>query len=86
MDIGTWQPEKTPPQKGGGEYFTGEGGSAGGEAEGGGVECSPGSAWKQEPSSVGNWADELQSPRSEGGGENPLHAALQGAKKSLANW
>ena len=69
------------------EYFTGDWGSGG---DGGtSVEISPGSAWKKEPSCVGNWADDVQSPRSEQGEENPLVGALQGAqavKKSLANW
>ena len=69
------------------EYFTGEWGG-GGEGSNS-VEISPGSAWKKEPSSVGNWCDDVQSPRSEHGEENPLVGALQGAqgvKKSLANW
>ena len=53
----------------------------------GSVEISPGSAWKKEPSVVGNWADELQSPRTaESDSDNPLDASLKEARKSLSNW
>jgi len=51
----------------------------------GSVEISPGSAWKKEPSMVGNWADELQSPRTDND-ENPLDVSLKEARKSLSNW
>ena len=51
----------------------------------GSVEISPGSAWKKEPSMVGNWADDLQSPRGDND-ENPLDVSLKEARKSLSNW
>merc|ERR1712059_179087 len=51
----------------------------------GSVELSPGSAWKKDASMVGNWADAVPSPRSDGE-ENPLNSSLQEAKKSLSNW
>lgn len=51
----------------------------------GSVEISPGSAWKKEPSMVGNWADDLQSPRGDTD-ENPLDVSLKEARKSLSNW
>ena len=49
-----------------------------------GSEISPGSAWKKEASVVGNWADDLQSPRDKD--ENPLDASLKEARRSLSNW
>lgn len=49
-----------------------------------GSEISPGSAWKKETSVVGNWADDLQSPRDKD--ENPLDASLKEARRSLSNW
>ena len=49
-----------------------------------GSEISPGSAWKKEPSVVGNWADEIQSPRDKE--ENPLDVSLKEARRSLSNW
>ena len=50
----------------------------------GGSEVSPGSAWKKEPSVVGNWADDIQSPRDQE--ENPLDVSLKEARRSLSNW
>ena len=49
-----------------------------------GPEISPGSAWKKEPSVVGNWADDIQSPREQE--ENPLDVSLKEARRSLSNW
>ena len=49
-----------------------------------GSEISPGSAWKKETSVVGNWADDLQSPRDKD--ENPLDVSLKEARRSLSNW
>ena len=49
-----------------------------------GSETSPGSAWKKETSVVGNWADDLQSPRERE--ENPLDASLKEARRNLSNW
>jgi hypothetical protein len=45
------------------------------------AELSPGSAWKKEPSFVGNWADAVPSPRSDLE-DNPLNSSLE-EKKSL---
>jgi len=41
-------------------------------------------AWKKEPSVVGNWADDIQSPRDQD--ENPLDVSLKEARRSLSNW
>ena len=49
-----------------------------------GSEISPSSAWKKETSVVGNWADDLQSPRDRD--ENPLDVSLKEARRSLSNW
>ena len=49
-----------------------------------GSEISPGSAWKKDTTSVGNWADDVQSPRDKD--ENPLDASLKEARRSLSNW
>ena len=49
-----------------------------------GSEISPSSAWKKETSVVGNWADDLQSPRERE--ENPLDASLKEARRNLSNW
>lgn len=51
----------------------------------GSVELSPSQAWKKEPAMVGNWADSVPSPRSEGE-ENPLNSSLGEVKRSLSNW
>ena len=49
-----------------------------------GSEISPGSAWKKDTHTVGNWADDVSSPRDRE--ENPLDASLKEARRSLSNW
>lgn len=74
--IGNWGANdcKTPEKQTGNAWSSDAPGSA---------ELSPGSAWKNEPSFAGNWADSVvtPSPRSDQD-ENPLNISLD-EKKSL---
>lgn len=75
----------------GANWSTGGGGggnttpSAGGDwrnDSAGSVELSPGSQWKKEVVSVGNWADTVPSPRSDQE-DNPLNASLETVTRKI---
>jgi hypothetical protein len=48
----------------------------------GSVELSPGSQWKKEVGSVGNWADAVPSPRSDQE-DNPLNASIETVARKI---